>query len=253
VTFNPHPRRVLNPNSNVPSLTSLGHRLKLIKAIGVDFFLVIKFTKLFSGIKAEDFVKKILVNKLAIKNLVVGENFLFGHRQSGDLRFLKRLGERFGFQVFWVRPVRMKGAIISSTRIRNIIQKGRLEEASRMLGRPLTILGTVVKGRHIGRRLGFPTANIDPHHETIPPNGVYAVYVRTDKKPCRKAVLNIGTRPTFCRGKEPVLELHILNFKKYIYGKDIEIIFRQKIRNERRFYCIEALRRQIQKDILRAA
>lgn len=251
ITFHPHPREVLNQSSRVPLLTSLEHRLKLIKDLGVDFFLIIKFTKSISRMQADDFIGKILIRKLDIKNLVIGENFLFGHKGEGDFRLLKRMSKKYGFRLFGVKPVKMKGAFISSTRIRQCIEKGDLKNASLMLGRPVTILGTVVKGRSIGRKLGFPTANINPHHEAIPPSGVYAVDVRLNRK-LYTGILNIGTRPTFSRDIEPTIELHIFNFKKNIYAQDVEIIFKKKIRDEERFSSIEALRRQIQKDILRA-
>ncbi len=251
ITFFPHPRKVLNPGAKVPLLISLEHRLRLIEERGVDFFLVIKFTKAFSRIRAADFIKGVLIDKLDIKTLVVGENFLFGHKGGGDFPALKRLSRRCGFRLIGVGPVRMKSKYISSTRIRCAIEKGDLKNASLMLARPVTVLGTVVKGQQLGRRLGFPTANIDPHHEAIPPSGVYAVDVRLRKKNY-KGILNIGTRPTFRKDREPTIELHIFNFKKDIYKKDVEIIFKRKIRDERRFSSAEALRKQIKNDIRRA-
>ncbi len=251
ITFYPHPRKVLNPQSKVPLLISLEHRLKLMEEEGVDFFLVIKFTQPFARIKADDFIKEILVNKLGIKTLVVGENFLFGHRGKGNFSLLKGLSKKYGFRLLGVKPVKMKSKYVSSTRIRRAIEKGDLKNASLMLGRPVTVLGTIVKGRKFGRRLGFPTANINPHHEAIPPGGVYAVDVQLGEKNY-KGILNIGTRPTFRKDKDPTIELHIFNFKKDIYKKDVEIIFKKKIRDERKFSSVEALRKQIHKDTLRA-
>ncbi len=251
ITFSPHPQRVLNPNLKIPFLTSLDHRLKLIEELGVDFCLIIRFTKMLSRTKAEDFIKNLLINKLHIKNLIVGKNFLLGHKEEGDFALLKKLRKEYGFRLFGVKPAKIKGEVVSSTKIRNYIEKGDLGNASIMLGRPVTVLGTVVKGRMIGRKLGFPTANIDPHHEAIPPSGVYAVDVKIDKKNF-KAVLNIGTRPTIGRCAEPTIELHIIGFKKNIYGNDIEIIFKRKIRNEKRFKSLEGLRIQIARDIIAA-
>lgn len=251
ITFYPHPRKLLNPQSKVPLLISLEHRLKLMEEEGVDFFLVIKFTQAFSRIKADDFIKEILVNKLGIKTLVVGENFLFGYRGKGNFSLLRSLSKKYGFRLLGVKPVKMKSKYVSSTRIRRAIEKGDLKNASLMLGRPVTVLGTVVKGRKFGRHLGFPTANIDPHHEAIPPGGVYAVDVQLGEKNY-KGILNIGTRPTFRKDKDPTIELHIFNFKKDIYKKDVEIIFKKKIRDERKFSSVEALRKQIHKDTLRA-
>jgi len=252
ITFHPHPRKVLNPDLKVPFLTSLEHRLKLIEEMGVDFFLVIKFTKSIARMKAPDFIKKILVDRLNIKALVVGEDFLFGHKEEGDFALLRSSGKLFGFRLFGVKGVKRNGRYISSTRIRKKIEEGDLKEASKLLNRPVSILGTVVEGRAVGRSIGFPTANIDPHHEAIPPSGVYAVRVRFGKRFYR-GILNIGSRPTFFkhRTKEKTIELHIFNFKKDIYGKDVEIIFKKKIRPEKKFSSVEALRQQIQKDILR--
>lgn len=251
ITFHPHPREVLNPESKTPLLTSLEHRLRLIGDMGVEYFYVIKFTKSLSRVKANDFIKKILIHKLDIKTLVVGENFLFGYKGRGNFALLKKMSKRYNLRLFGVKPMKMKTTYISSTRVRSAIEKGDLKQASLMLARPVIVFGTVIKGKKIGRRLGFPTANINPHHEAIPPSGVYAVNVRLHKR-LYKGILNIGTRPTFGKDREPTIELHILNFKKDIYGKDIEIIFKRKIRNERRFSSAEALQRQINKDILRA-
>lgn len=251
ITFHPHPRKVLRPDAKIPFITSLEHRLRLIESLGVDSSLVIRFTRSLSRMSARDFINKILVRRLGVKAIVVGVNFLFGNRDKGNFILLKKLSRLYGFKLFGVKPIRIKGTIVSSTKIRRAIEKGNLKDAALMLGRPVTVLGTVVKGRRIGRRLGFPTANIDPHHEAIPPSGVYAVDVKLKNK-SYKAVLNIGTRPTFGKGSESTIELYILNFKQDIYNKDVEIIFKRKIRDERRFASIEALREEIQRDIRRA-
>lgn len=251
ITFSPHPRKVLNSKSKIPSLISMEHRIRLIKELGVDFFLVINFTKSIAMTPPEDFVKNILIQKVGIKSLIVGKNFLFGRNGKGNFNLLKKAGKVYGFKLIGVEPVKLKGLVVSSTRIRKKIEKGDLKNASLMLGRPVTVLGTVVRGRGVGKKLGFPTANIDPHHEAIPPSGVYAVDVKIGKENF-KGVLNIGTRPTFGKATDPVIELHIFNFKKHIYGKDAEIIFKRKIRNEKRFSSIEELRKQIALDAIRA-
>jgi riboflavin kinase/FMN adenylyltransferase len=251
ITFHPHPRKILNPRERVPFITSLEHRLRLIETLGVDFSLVMAFTDALSKMAPCDFIDKILVRSLHAKVLVIGENFLFGNKGKGDFIFLKKASKIYAFKLIVIRPARSKGKVISSTRIRCAIEKGDLKNASLMLGRPVSVLGTVVKGRRIGRKLGFPTANINPHHEAIPPSGVYAVDAKLDKRPY-KALLNIGRRPTFGASMEPSIELHILDFKKDIYNKDVEIIFKRKLRNEKRFSSISALRKQIEKDIQRA-
>ncbi|MBU1148080.1 MAG: bifunctional riboflavin kinase/FAD synthetase [Candidatus Omnitrophica bacterium] len=245
ITFDPHPRNILK--SKIPLLISLSHRLTLIKDFGIDFLKVIRFTRKFSRLSGDEFITKILMRKFKIDILVLGENFSFGHKGRGAAALLKR----YGFKVFEVKALKSKGRSISSTRIRQKIEKGDLRNASLMLGRPVTVFGTVVKGRRVGRRLGFPTANIDPHHEAIPPSGVYSVDAKISNR-IHKGILNIGTRPTFGENIDPTIELHVFNFKKTIYRKDVEIIFKRKIRNERRFKSVEALRKQIQKDIRKA-
>ena len=244
ITFDPHPVKVLSPGAKIPFLMSMEHRIRLIKKMGADNCLVIKFTKEFSMQRPEDFIKKVLINKLNLKALVTGGNFLFGRKEKGCTKLLKRLSKIYGFKFYSVAPLKIGGDFISSTRIRHLIEKGDLPLASKMLGRPVTILGTVVKGKRLGRKIGFPTANIDPHHESIPPAGVYSVDAALAGKLYR-GILNISAHK--------IVEGHIFNFKKGIYGKDIEVIFKRKIRDEKKFNSLEALQHQIQLDILQAA
>jgi len=240
ITFDPHPVKVLNPGFKIPLLMSLNHRIKLIKRMGVDYCFVERFTKNFSKLKPEDFVKDTLVDKLNLKTLVAGGNFLFGFKEKGDAGLLKKLSRIYNFKLYSIPPLKIGGSFVSSTRIRKAIEKGDLKLASELLGRPVTILGTVVKGKRLGRKIGFPTANIDPHHESIPPSGVYGVDIALDGKTC-KGILNISARK--------IIEAHIFNFNKNIYGRDIEVIFKQKIRNEKKFKSLEALKHQISIDI----
>jgi len=242
ITFDPHPVKVLSPGAEIPLLMSLGHRIRLIKKMGVDECLVMRFTKGFSRLSPEDFIKNVLADKLNLKVLVTGGNFLFGFKEKGGVALLRRLSKTYDFKFYSVPPLKMDGNFISSTRIRRLIEKGDLDLASKMLGRPVTILGTVVKGRRLGRKIGFPTANIDPHHESIPPSGVYSIDVALGEKKYR-GILNINGRK--------IIEVHIFNFKKDIYGKDIEVIFRQKIRDEKKFKSLKSLKKQIQLDILK--
>jgi riboflavin kinase / FMN adenylyltransferase len=242
VTFYPHPVKILNPGAKIPFLISLKHRIKLIKNMGIDDCVVIKFTKRFSGLSPEIFVKSILIDKLNLKVLVTGENFFFGSKEKGDTKSLEGLSEAYGFKFYSIPPLKIGGEFISSTRIRKAIEKGDLKLASKLLGRPAAILGTVVKGKRLGRKIGFPTANIDPHHESVPPSGVYSIDVALDEKLYR-GILNISAHK--------IIEAHIFNFNKNIYGRDIEVIFKQKIRDEKKFKSLEALKKQIQLDILK--
>jgi len=240
VTFDPHPVKVLSRDAQIPLLMSLDHRIRLIKEMGVDYFFVEKFTKGFSKLSPEDFIKNILIDKLNLKVLITGEDFLFGFKEKGDARLLKRLSKIYNFKFYSILPLKIKGEHVSSTRIRKAIEKGSLKLASELLGRPVTILGTVVKGKALGRKIGFPTANIDPHHESIPPSGVYGVDVALEGKFYR-GILNISNHK--------IIEVHMFDFNRNIYGKDIEVIFKQKIRDEKKFKTLVALKRQIQIDI----
>jgi len=251
VTFDPHPLKVLRSKSYVPTLISLEHRMRLISELGVDRVEVLKFTKPLSRLSPEKFVKDILIDKFGLKEIYVGENFYFGHNAQADPVALKRLGKRYGFQVRVIRPLKKYGRVVSSSLIRGLILKGEISKAAKFLGRPVSVLGTVVKGESRGRILGFPTANVNPHHEVVPPPGVYAVRVKFRKR-ILQGVLNIGLRPTFYKDTkdlEPTIEVHILDFNKDIYNEDIEIFFVKKIRNELRFSERDDLMSQIKEDI----
>jgi riboflavin kinase/FMN adenylyltransferase len=250
ITFDPHPMKVLKPRLKVPSLISLKHRIKLIETLGVDILAVVKFTRSFSKISSEKFVKNILVGKFRMKQIYLGENFYFGNGAKAGAGILRKLSRNYGFRVTTVRPVRAGGHIASSSLIREFILQGKLHEAAGLLGRPVSVLGTVVKGSGIARGLGCPTANINPHHEAIPPRGVYAVMTRLGKRELR-GVLNIGFRPTFysSRDEEPTVEVHIFGFKGNLYNKDIEVYFVKKIRDEVKFKSKAALIERIKKDM----
>ena len=250
VTFDPHPAKVLRSSRKVPSLISMEHRIRLIEELGVDVVLIAKFTRSFSKMASEKFVKSILVGKLRMKEIYVGENFYFGRGAGGGTKSLRRIAKRYVFRATIVRSVKSGGRVISSSLIRQLISEGKLREAARLLGRPVSVLGTVVKGSGIARGLGYPTANVNPHHETIPPRGVYAVRARYGKKEFR-GILNIGFRPTFysSRDEEPTVEVHLFSFKGNLYNKDIEVYFVKKIRNERRFRSKARLIGQIEKDV----
>lgn len=249
LTFDPHPMKVLRPEAWPPSLTSLQHRLKLIGELDANVCVIVRFNRKFSSTPPEEFVREVLVKRLTTKELFLGYNYVFGSGRSGDIDLMKRLAGSYGFRVTKVDPVRMDGQVISSTLVRSYIDRGKLREASKFLGRPFSILGTVVKGSKRGRLIGYPTANIDPHHEAIPPSGVYGVRVRLNNGEFF-GILNIGTRPTFAvdHPLEPTIEVHIFDFDLKIYGKDIEIIFLEKLRDERKFATKEELIEQIKID-----
>jgi len=252
VTFDPHPQRVLDTIGAPPLLVSTKHRLNLISKEGMDVACVLNFNEAVAGHAASEFVKKTLVKKLGAHTIVIGSDFRFGRSKKGDINLLRRLGKEFNFTVIGVPLLKIGPGPVSSTRIRALIMSGKLKEASGLLGRPVSILGTVVKGNRRGRLLGYPTANINPHHEAIPPSGVYAVYAMFEGRKY-KGILNIGRRPTFLNdGAEPTIETHIFGFGKSIYGKDIEVIFVKRLREEKRFPGKKELVKQIRIDERRA-
>lgn len=250
VTFNPHPGKVIRGDTAVSMLSSLEHRISLIKSLGVDACIVVDFNKRLMGMQSKYFFKSMLMRKFGMKELFVGEKFSFGREGLNSRQALKEMSDSLGFKLHIIKPVLHGDDIISSSIIRKLIEKGRLDKASRLLGRRVSILGRVVHGRKRGRILGFKTANIDPHHEAIPPSGVYAAYAVLDKK-IYKAVLNIGRRPTFSE-KDPNIEVHIFGIDKNLYNKNIEACFVKRLRPEKRFEDLHSLRAQIHKDTLNA-
>ena len=225
------------------------HRIRIIEELGADIILVINFTGPFAKIRPEEFVKNILIGKLGMRRIYVGENFYFGKGAGAGTAALKKFAGSFSFKIKVIKPVKTGRLVVSSSLIRRLIINGELDKASKLLGRPVSVLGTVVSGSKLARSLGYPTANINPHHEVIPPSGVYAVRIRYGRR-LLKGVLNIGVRPTFYSPKdeEPAIEVHIFGFHRGIYGKDLEILFVKKIRDERKYKDRSELMAQIEKD-----
>jgi len=253
VTFEPHPRSVLGRAEEGLLLTSPAHKLQLIEAQGIDMAVVVVFDRSFAQIDAGAFVEDLLAVKFKIQAVVVGATNRFGKNASGNTAFLQECGRRLGFEVEAVEPVRVDDMVVNSTVIRSFVQGGELDQAAAFLGRPYSMLGTVVEGATRGRRIGYPTANLDPHNEVVPPSGVYAVRVRLAGR-ALAAVLNVGYRPTF---EDPnqvscAVEVHMFDFDETIYGRELEVIFVSKLREEQRFESIDLLREQIGRDIAQA-
>ena len=248
MTFEPHPTKVMNFGKGPPLITPVNQKLDLIKKAGIEVIFCLPFTRQFAAISAEDFVRKILVQKIGIKEIVVGYDYTFGHNREGNISFLKKRGAELGFVVHIVEPVHIDNKLVSSTSIRKLVQEGNLEEAKKYLGRDYQIQGTVVKGQSRGvKLLGFPTANLKLIDELFPKRGVYAVTVLIDGKKYQ-GVTNIGHNPTF--GSNALsLETHVLDFNKNILGKTIKVNFVQRLRDEKSFQSAEALSRQIAKDV----
>lgn len=251
VTFDPHPREVLMPDTAPDLLTSTNKKKELIESLGIDALCLIRFTPEFAGIEARSFVKDFLVDALGMKVMVEGYDCRFGKGRAGDVNLLREMGEENGYEVEQLDGLEVDGRVVSSTLIRQFVLDGDLDRAAQGLGRRYSITGDVVEGSRLGREIGFPTANIEPHHEAIPPNGIYAVQV--DVEGARKyGTLNIGYRPTVTEEKRRTVEVHIMDFYQDIYNEEIEITFVEKLREEEKFPSLEALTDQIKKDVQRA-
>ncbi len=252
VTFDVHPSTVVAPQRVPPLIYSLPQRLRTIESLGAEALLLIHFDKPFSLQTGEEFVRALAKDLGQIRSISVGANFIFGHNRTGNVALLQHLGKALGFAVHGQAAVALDGKIVSSTRVREAILQGRLDAVSQMLGRPYSIAGTVVRGDGLGRQLGFPTANIDTTGLALPPHGVYAVQAETGRK-THRAVLNIGRRPTL-QNPHPQLrvEAHLLDFDADLYGRELEIFFVEKLRDEKKFPSLKDLRDQIGLDIIEA-
>lgn len=251
VTFYPHPLSVLAPQSVPELLLPLSERLEALKALGIQLSLVIPFTPAFSLLTAEDFARMVLVGALRVRAVVVGHDFGFGAGRSGTVETLRSLGCRYGFKVYVVQPVRVGGERISSRLIREAIRAGKLEKAQRLLGRPVKVVGKVIPGQSRGRGLGFPTANLKIEAGLLPPIGVYAVWALLEKTRF-SGMANVGLRPTFGAGKAPLLEVHLFEVSRSLYGRHLEVTFVKRLRPERHFPSAQALCRQLVQDRLQA-
>ena len=252
VTFDPHPEKVLRPQAAPHLLSATEHKIALIRALGVEHLLIITFDKQFAATEPEDFVRKLVIHSKPLREICVGHEWSFGKNRRGNLDLLKKLGAKFDFDVVGIPPVKINGAVVSSTAIRQAIEKGDWAKAAEMLGREYTILGTVTRGDNLGKKIGFPTANLSAHSEQFPPNGVYVAEARIDGELYR-GVINLGIRPTVSIGKsERVLEIHLFDFNRDIYGHDVEVRFLKFLRSEKKFQDLDTLVQQIRQDVEQA-
>jgi riboflavin kinase / FMN adenylyltransferase len=251
MTFDPHPPRVVRPDKAPPLLMTLPQRLEALERAGMRAVAVVRFTHELSQWEPETFVRAVLVDWLHVSEVWVGANFLFGHDRSGNFSLLRTLGQRYGFRADKIDPVRYKEFVVSSTRIRRLVAEGRVDEAGAMLGHPFALAGTIVEGRRRGRELGFPTANLRTDNELIPPHGVYATTLTVDGI-VHAAITNIGVNPTFGDNGATTIETHVLRYNRELYGQRVQLGFVQRLRDERRFDDVDALRAQIEADCRRA-
>ena len=252
ITFDPHPRAVLHPESAPPLLQTFDQKIEALGVLGIEQIIVIRFTKEFSQIRAEDFLRDVVCDRLQAKEVYLGRGFAFGHNREGTIELLKKMSERLGFYAEEVPEVRLRGQRISSSRIRELLKEGRVNLARRMLGRPYGVEGRVVRGQERGRLLGFPTANLRPQNRVIPRHGVYVTATLIEGA-WRRSVTNIGTRPTFETVTEPSLETYVMNWSGDLYGDVVRVRFLHRLRAERKFASIEDLKDQIARDLERAS
>jgi len=252
VTFDPHPDKIINPESNVFLLTTLEERIKLTKDLDVDALLVIRFSKMMSKMSPNDFISNILVDSLQVKELFVGFNYKFGFQGKGNTDILREYSKLYKFKTNILKPIAENHTIISSTRIKDYIKSGEIEKAKKLLGHDITISGRVIYGRGRGKKLlNFATANIEtPPNKLIPVNGVYLVEIKIDNRKYY-GLMNIGVKPTF-RETERTIEVHIINFNNKIYNKKVIVNILRKIREEKYFKHPGLLKKQIEDDILLA-
>jgi riboflavin kinase/FMN adenylyltransferase len=249
VTFDPHPAKVLRPNDAPHLLTATQHKIALIRDLGVAHLLVLHFDRTFASTAPEEFVRQLVINSRPLQEICVGHEWSFGKGRAGNLALLKQLGLTHNFNVVGVEAVKLNGEVVSSTEIRKAVAEGDLVKATQMLGREYTILGTVIAGAKLGRKLGFPTANLSAHSEQFPPNGVYVAEARLAGA-VHRGVANLGYRPTVSSGKpERLLELHLFDLDREIYGEEMEVRFLRYLRPEQKFENVEALKAQIARDV----
>ena len=249
VTFDRHPGTIVAPDRAPLLIYPLNQKLQVIESLGIDVTLLIHFDRAFSQRTGEEFIRTLARDAGQIRSVCVGANFVFGHKRSGNVELLRKLGKELSFAVHDLAAVSLDGKAVSSTRIRQAITCGDLDAASQMLGRAYSLSGKVVPGDRLGRQLGFPTANLEVTGLVLPPGGVYAAHVKTAGGSYR-AVVNIGCRPTLRNPQSQLrVEAHLLEFTGDLYGQAAELVFVDKLRDEQKFPSLEDLREQIARDI----
>jgi riboflavin kinase/FMN adenylyltransferase len=251
LTFDPHPPRVVRPDKAPALLMTFDQKLEALDKAGIQGVAVVRFTHDLSRWEPETFVKTVLVDWLRVAEVWVGADFLFGRDRSGNFSLLRALGAQHGFRTEKIDPVRYKDFVVSSTRIRRLVAEARVDEAGALLGHHFYIDGTVVTGAGRGREIGVPTANLETKNELIPPHGVYATTMGIDGI-VHPSITNVGTRPTVDASGRTVIETHLLDGDRDLYGRTVRLAFVQRLRDERRFPDVDALKAQIDADVRRA-
>ncbi|MDD3840522.1 MAG: bifunctional riboflavin kinase/FAD synthetase [Clostridia bacterium] len=247
-TFYNHPLKIIKPTVKFKLLTTNHQRIDIFNELGLDYLILKTFDQKTMKMTPDKFINNLLVKRFNVKCVYVGYNYTFGNNAKGNIQTLKKLGEKYNFKVNVTDEVKMKGMVVSSTTIRNYLNSGKIDMANKCLGRKFSISGKVIHGRKVGSRIGIPTANLDYNkHQIIPQNGVYATQTMIDGK-IYKSLTNIGIKPTFNSNKLS-METHIIGYNSDLYDKCIDIIFEQKIRDERKYHSPSELTTQIKKDI----
>ena len=251
ITFDPHPRAVLHPESSPPLLQTLDQRLANLEVLGIEQAIVIQFDHDFSRQPAEDFISEIIHDRLHAKEVHLGKDFAFGRNRGGNIALLKKMSSELEFVAEEVPEVRLRGHRISSSKIRNLLSEGRVNLVRRMLDRPYGVEGVIERGARRGHTIGFPTANLRPHNRVIPKFGVYATATLVDGA-WRRSITNIGVRPTIESDADPSIETYLFDFDGDLYGDVLRVRFLHRIRDERKFNGIDELKSQIERDSDRA-
>ncbi|MGH9956132.1 MAG: bifunctional riboflavin kinase/FAD synthetase [Pyrinomonadaceae bacterium] len=251
ITFDPHPRSVLHPESSPPLLQTLDQKVEGFGVLGIEQTIVIRFTKGFSQIPATDFLADVVKERLHAREVYLGRGFAFGHNREGNIELLKKVSNELEFVAGEVPEVRLRDQRVSSSKVRELLRQGKVNLARRMLGRPYGVEGRVERGQERGHMLGFPTANLHPQNRVIPRNGVYITGVLIEGQ-WRRSVTNVGTRPTFETATEPSVETFVMNWSGDLYGDVIRVRFLYRLRDEKKFESLKQLKTQIERDVNRA-
>ncbi len=251
ITFDPHPRQVLKPDTAPPLLQTFNQKMEGLKLLGIEQVIVLKFDQELAALSAEEFVKRFIIDALKAREVYLGKGFAFGHQRRGNIELLQRLSGEFGFYAAEVPEVQVRGHRISSTMIRRLLKAGRVNLARRMLGRAYGVEGQVTRGHGIGRRLLFPTANLEIQNRVLPADGVY-ITLSLVEGVWHRSVTNIGKRPTFGGETESKVETHLIDFDQDLLGKTIRVRMLHRLRGEKRFSGVDQLRAQIERDRSRA-
>lgn len=249
ITFHPHPMKVLFPEKEIKLICTREQKIKEIEKFSIDYLLEIPFDLKFSKISAEDFIKNFLLERLKIKKIIIGAGFNFGYKKKGNFQMMKNFGKKYGFSVNVINPLKQKNYQISSTNIRKFLLEGKIKDANKMLGRNYSLKGKVIYGTQRGKEIGIPTINLENYNDLLLKEGIYSGFtkIKGDEKKILSAI-SIGKNPTF-NGKNIFIEAHLIEFSKDIYGKEVEIYFFSKLREQKKFRSVKKLVENIKNDI----